>query len=157
MHDRGARSGGPSSGPGNRECLWTIDGSRRSNRRWCGSGDRGTPTVIVVGDGGVRMYPEAIALAVRERLPVLVMLMNDGSYASIRQVAMKKGYTQIPLRLQNCAWPEVFHGFGCPSERIESLPALARAIESWRQSSGPLFLDLAFDPDGYLSITEGIR
>ena len=120
-------------------------------------GTRETPTVIVVGDGGARMYPEAITLAVRERLPVLILLMNDGSYASVRQAAVKKSYSQIPLFMHECSWPEVFHGFGCPSERIESFAALTRAIESWKQSSGPLFLDLAFDPKAYLSMTEGIR
>ena len=117
----------------------------------------GTPTVIVVGDGGVRMYPETITVAVREKLPVLVMLMNDGYYASIRQAAVKKGYPQTSLRMPKCSWSEVFHGFGCPSERIESPSALSRALETWMQSSGPLFLDLVFDPDAYLSMTEGIR
>jgi thiamine pyrophosphate-dependent acetolactate synthase large subunit-like protein len=120
-------------------------------------GTRGTPTVIVVGDGGVRMYPEAITVAVHEQLPVLVLLMNDGFYSSIRQVAVQQGYMQTSLRMHHVDWPEVFHGFGCPSARIGSLPALARVIESWKQSGGPLFLDLAFDPDMYLTMTEDVR
>jgi acetolactate synthase-1/2/3 large subunit len=118
---------------------------------------RGTLTVIIVGDGGVRMYPEAITLAVRERMPVLILMMNDGSYASVRQAAVRKGYSQTPLFMPTGSWPGIFHGFGCPSERIESFAALTRAIESWKQASGPLFLDLAFDPEAYLCMTEGIR
>ncbi len=118
---------------------------------------RGTPTVIIVGDGGVRMYPETITLAVRERLPVLVMLMSDGYYSSVRQVAVKKGFAERALGMPRCSWPEIFGGFGCPSERIESPSALSEALKSWMKSSGPLLLDLVFDADAYVSMTEGIR
>lgn len=116
-----------------------------------------TPAVIVLGDGGVRMYPDAISLAVREKLPVLVMFMCDGYYGSIRRGAVAKGLTQIPLRLDSSGWPAVFRSLGCPAERIESLPAFARALESWKRDQGPLFLELVFDPDAYLNMTEGLR
>lgn len=117
----------------------------------------GTPIVIGVGDGGVRMYPEALTLAVREKLPVLVLLMSDGYYSSIRRAAVKNGLAQHPLRLDSSDRPAVFHALGCPSERIESLASFARALEIWRQDQGPLFLELPFDPDAYLSMTEGVR
>ena len=120
-------------------------------------GLRGTPTVIAVGDGGVRMYAEAITLAVREKLPVLVLLMSDGYYSSIRQAAVSKHLTQNPLRLDSSCWPAVFHALGCPSERIEALPALEQALGGWKQSSGPMLLELCFDPEAYLGMTEGIR
>ncbi len=120
-------------------------------------GLRNVPTVIAVGDGGVRMYPESITLAVREKLPVLVMFMSDGSYASIRQVAMSKHLTKNPLNLDSSRWRAVFQALGCPSERIESLPALERALGGWKQSPGPLFLELCFDAEAYLGMTEGIR
>lgn len=120
-------------------------------------GLRNVPTVIAVGDGGVRMYPESITLAVREKLPVLVMLLSDGSYASIRQAAESKHLTRNTLNLDSSRWRAVFQALGCPSEGIESLPALADVLEAWKRSPGPLFLELSFDPDTYLHMTEGIR
>jgi len=120
-------------------------------------GLKGTSTVIVIGDGGVRMYPEAITTAVRENMPVLVMLMNDGSYASIRHVAESRQLTTNPLHLDSSRWRPVFRSLGCASERVVSLASLEQALKSWRQFPEPLFLELKFNPTRYLHMTEGIR
>jgi acetolactate synthase-1/2/3 large subunit len=117
----------------------------------------GTPVVVVVGDGGVRMYPDVVTIAVRTKLPLLVLLMTDGYFASIRQGAVQKGLAQQPLHLDSAYWAGVFHAFGCPVERLTSCVALERALHAWDHTSGPLFLELAFASDAYLSMTAGIR
>jgi acetolactate synthase-1/2/3 large subunit len=116
-----------------------------------------SPMVVVVGDGGVRMYPESITVAVREKLPLLVLLMTDGYYGSIRQAAVKKGYPDHSLRLDSSCWVKAFNAFGCPSERVESLRDFEKALNGWNVDSGPLFLELKFSSDKYMSMTEGIR
>jgi acetolactate synthase-1/2/3 large subunit len=113
--------------------------------------------VVAVGDGGIRMYPDVITIAVRKKLPLLVLLMTDGFFSSVRQGAVKKGLAQQPLRLESSYWADVFRIFGCPAERIASCVALESALRAWDRSTGPLFLELAFDADAYLSMTEGIR
>lgn len=118
---------------------------------------RHTPVVVAVGDGGVRMYPDVITIAVREKLPVLVLLMMDGSFSSIRQGALKKGLTQEPLCLDSSYWTRVFQALGCPAEQITSYSALEQALQAWDMSTGPLFLALVFDTTAYLAMTEGIR
>lgn len=115
------------------------------------------PTVVVVGDGGVRMYPETMTVAVRRNLPLIVMVMNDGYYASVRQAAAYKGFTQKPVTIDRCRWSAVFQAMGCSSERIESQAALQQALQSWTQVRGPLVLELPFDPEQYLAMTQGIR
>lgn len=122
-----------------------------------GLGFPGVPTVVVVGDGGVRMYPESMTVAVRQKLPLIVMVMKDGFYSSVRQAAVAKGFTQQPVQLDQCVWSAVFQAMGCASERVESLSAFASALNSWRGTSGPLVLELAFDPEAYLTMTEGLR
>jgi acetolactate synthase-1/2/3 large subunit len=118
---------------------------------------RGTPIVAVVGDGGVRMYPDTITIAVREKLPLLVLLMTDGFFSSIRQGAVKQRLSQNCLRLDSSCWTSMFQALGCPAERIESLVALEKALQAWNMSTGPLFLELVFDADAYMAMTEGIR
>jgi acetolactate synthase-1/2/3 large subunit len=118
---------------------------------------RGTPIVVVVGDGGVRMYPDAITVAVQEKLPLLVLLMTDGYFSSIRQGAVKQRLSQNPLRLDSSCWTSVFQAWGCPAERIESLAALEKVLQAWHVSPGPLFLELVFDADAYMAMTQGIR
>lgn len=117
----------------------------------------GTPVVVAAGDGGVRMYPDVVTTAVRTKLPLLVLLMTDGYFASIRQGAVEKGLAQQPLRLESAYWTSVFQAFGCPAERLTSCVALERALRAWDHTSGPLFLELAFAADAYLSMTAGIR
>jgi acetolactate synthase-1/2/3 large subunit len=117
----------------------------------------GTPVVVAVGDGGVRMYPDAITIAVQEKLPLLVLLMTDGYFSSIRQGAVKQRLSQNPLRLDSSCWTSVFQALGCPAERIESLAALEKVLQAWHVSPGPLFLELVFDADAYMAMTQGIR
>jgi acetolactate synthase-1/2/3 large subunit len=116
-----------------------------------------TPTVIAVGDGGVRMYPEAMTLAVSEKLPVLILLMRDGSYASIRQAAETKRLSMRSLHMNSSCWPAVFEKLGCPAERVESFAALEKSLRDWKRDRAPFFLECNFDPEEYLHMTEGIR
>jgi len=115
------------------------------------------PIVVVVGDGGVRMYPETMTVAIRRRLPLIVMIMNNGNYSSVRQAAVVKGLSQKPVVLDRCRWSSVFEAMGCISERIDSQAALRQALHSWTQVGGPLVLELPFEPERYLAMTEGIR
>jgi thiamine pyrophosphate-dependent acetolactate synthase large subunit-like protein len=103
------------------------------------------------------MYPEALTVAVRHKLSFIVMVMKDGFYSSVRQAAVARGLSQQAVQLYQCRWAEVFQAMGCASERVESLPALASALNSWLMASGPLVLELAFDPEAYLTMTEGLR
>ena len=117
----------------------------------------GVRTVVVVGDGGVRMYPEAMTVAIRRKLPLIVMVMTDGYYSSVRQAAVAKALTQNPVKLDRCRWSAVFRAMGCASERIESPSALESALKAWQSTEGPLVLELVFDPDAYMNMTEGLR
>jgi len=118
---------------------------------------RGTPVVVAAGDGGIRMYPESITLAVQEKLPLLVLLMSDGYFSSVRQSAVQKGFPENLVRLTLLSWRSVFEALGCPARRVESLNELADSLKTWKVNSGPLFLELRFDPEAYLAMTEGLR
>ena len=86
-----------------------------------------------------------------------MLVMSDGYYSSVRQAAVYKGFTQKPVVLDRCRWSAVFQAMGCSSERVESQAALQRALQSWTQMRGPLVLELSFDQEKYLTMTEGIR
>lgn len=115
------------------------------------------PVVIATGDGGIRMYPECITIALREKLPLLVLLMADGFLSSVRQSAFRQGLGENRLRVDSSCWIAIFKAWGCDGERIESHAALEKALAIWKKSPGPLLLELAFDPDEYMAMTTGIR
>ena len=55
------------------------------------------PTVAVVGDGGIGMHVAELKLAVTEKLPLLVLLLSDGGFGSVRTRALADGLTEAPL------------------------------------------------------------
>jgi thiamine pyrophosphate-dependent acetolactate synthase large subunit-like protein len=105
----------------------------------------------------MRMYPETITIAVREKLPMLILLMSDGFFASIRQNASKQGLSQNYLSLDSSCWTRVVRAWGCLAERIESFAALESALTAWKGSPAPLLLEVVFNADDYMAMTEGIR
>jgi hypothetical protein len=46
---------------------------------------------------------------------------------------------------------------GCPGARVKDGAALRAMVQQWRIVDGPSFLEAHFDPDAYLTMTEGLR
>jgi acetolactate synthase I/II/III large subunit len=113
--------------------------------------------VVVVGDGGVCLYPEAISIAVQKKLPLLLVLMIEGFYSSIRQVAVREELSEEIIKVPRAPWTHLFESMGCPSHRIHSIASLEAAIRSAIENRGPVFMELEFNADEYLAMIEGIR
>lgn len=119
--------------------------------------DRKTPTVVVLGDGGIGMYLAEVKLAVQHKLPLLVVLMTDGAFASIRTRAIKNHLTQRPLIMDGRSWVPIFESMGLASQSAPSLVAVDQALASWNPCSGPAFLEIPFDPEPYEAMIRDIR
>lgn len=119
--------------------------------------DLSVPTVAVLGDGGIGYFLAELSLAVERRLPLLVVLMTDGAFGSIRTRARAEGLTQKPLAFPGRSWCAAAAGLGLPAERLESLPAVEAALAAWDPATGPAFLEIAFPADPYEEMVRGIR
>ena len=119
--------------------------------------DSSVPTVLVTGDGGVAMYLAEAKLAVQHKLPLLIVLMTDNAFGSIRTRAIKDGLTQKPLFMDGKSWVATFDSLGIPGTRAENLGAVEEALAAWMPRSGPAFLEIPFEPDGYEAMIGGIR
>jgi acetolactate synthase-1/2/3 large subunit len=115
------------------------------------------PTIACVGDGGIGMYLSEVLLAVKLNLPVLIVLMTDGAFGSIRTRAIKERLTQKPLLMSQKSWVSIFESFGLSSERSESLDKVIDFINKWKLIGGPAFLEIPFDMNDYESMTRDIR
>ena len=114
-------------------------------------------TVAVVGDGGIGMHVAELKLAVAERLPLLVLLISDGGFGSVRSRALADGLTQAPLLIAEPSWLAVLEGLGLPGTRAESETALADALADWDPASGPAYIEFPCDPEAYQAMVEGLR
>jgi thiamine pyrophosphate-dependent acetolactate synthase large subunit-like protein len=115
------------------------------------------PTVAVLGDGGIGMYLAEVKLAVRHKLPLLIVLMTDNAFGSIRTRAIQDHLTQAPLTMDGRSWVPTFESFGFASLRAASLGAVERALAAWNPAEGPAFLEIPFDPDPYEAMVKDIR
>ena len=58
------------------------------------TGDAG-PVVAIVGDGGLQLSAQELAVAAEEKLPLLLVVWNDGSYGEIRR-SLPDFATEVP-------------------------------------------------------------
>jgi acetolactate synthase-1/2/3 large subunit len=119
--------------------------------------DPSVPTVMVAGDGGIAMYLAEVKLAVQHKLPLLIVLMTDNAFGSVRTRAIKDGLTQKPLIMDGKSWVPVFEALGIPGTRAENADAVTEALSDWMPSSGPAFIEIPFEPDAYEAMIDSIR
>ena len=119
--------------------------------------DPSVPTVAVLGDGGIGMFLAEARLAVERTLPLLIVLMSDGGFGSVRGRALKDGLTQAPLIINDPSWLIVLEGMGIPGVAVNKEEDLSTALEAWVPVSGPSYVEISFDPDAYQEMIIGIR
>jgi acetolactate synthase-1/2/3 large subunit len=115
------------------------------------------PTILAVGDGGIGMFVGELRAAVERRLPLLVMLLSDGGFGSVRTRAVKDGLTQRPLLMGQPSWLRVMEGMGLTAAVAEDETGVADAAAKWDPASGPAFIEVRFDPASYQEMVVGVR
>ena len=106
------------------------------------------PVWVVVGDGSFQMNMQELGTIAQERLPIKIVLMNNGYLGMVRQ------------------WQELFHGaryistpitgpdfvalaatFGIPGRRVTQAGELEQAFAAARRCAGAFLLDCHVDKD----------
>jgi len=104
--------------------------------------------VCFTGDGDFVMSSPELATAVQYGLPIVVLLVNNGMYATIRMHQER----QFPGRvigtdLDNPDFPALARAYGTHSERIARTEDFADAFERALASGKPSVLELIVDPE----------
>jgi acetolactate synthase-1/2/3 large subunit len=115
------------------------------------------PTVLAIGDGGLGMFAAELTLAADEKAPLLVLFMSDGTYASVRDRAVEANLTQRPLVIRHPQWLAIARAFGFAADRVDTEEGLHAALRAWDPRKGPAFLEIAFDPEPYRTMTRRLR
>ena len=114
-------------------------------------------TVLVTGDGGLPMYVGELQTAAELRLPLMVLLMNDRGYGSVRRSAVEARLPTAHLEFPGRSWVAAAEGMGFAATVVEDEDKLYEAFRWWRQEGGPMFVEVRCDPDSYLTMTDGLR
>ncbi|HWA50498.1 MAG TPA: thiamine pyrophosphate-binding protein [Dongiaceae bacterium] len=102
--------------------------------------------VCFAGDGCFLMASQELATAIRYDLPVIVVLVNNSSYGSIRMHQEREypGRT-FATGLNNPDFVALAKAYGAYGELVETTEAFAGAFERARASGKPAVLELRID------------
>ena len=101
------------------------------------------PVVCLVGDGGFMMTGNEMILAVQRQLPILFILANNASYASIR-IHQERAYPKrhSGTDLFNPDFAVMAQGFGMRVEKVEREDQIEAALRRGLQATGPYFMEV---------------
>jgi acetolactate synthase I/II/III large subunit len=108
----------------------------------------GEPVWVVVGDGSFQMNLQELATIAQERLPIKVVIMNNGYLGMVRQwQELFHGARYIGTPIQGPDFVPLAATFGIPGRRVDAAGELEAAFREARQTAGPFLLDCRVDED----------
>jgi thiamine pyrophosphate-dependent acetolactate synthase large subunit-like protein len=108
------------------------------------------PVVAIVGDGASLYAIQALWTAVHYRVGVLVVVLANGRYAVMDQLAEAAGGKPAWPGFEEVDVCAIAAGFGCPTQRLTSLDDLVTVLDDVLPGLGrrqePLLLEVAVQP-----------
>lgn len=105
-----------------------------------------SPVIDVEGDGGFHYSCSELAVAVMEKIPVIVVVMNDGYYNANRHIADRLfERRQVWTKLNNPDWVMLAKSFGAEAERVEDAATFRAALKRAMKSEVPYVIDTVID------------
>ncbi len=103
----------------------------------------GRQVICMVGDGGFMMTGNEMIAAVERKLPILFILANNASYASIRiQQELHYPGRVLGTSLFNPDFEQIARAFGMRAQRVVRLEQVAAAVRSGLAGDGPCFIEV---------------
>src|SRR5690606_24432519 len=99
--------------------------------------------LCLVGDGGFMMTGNEMIAAAERRLPILFVLSNNGSYASIRIHQEHQYPGRVSgTSLHNPDFQALAAAFGMPCRRIEHAGQIDDIVAHAMAQDGPMFVEV---------------
>ncbi len=109
------------------------------------------PCVTVIGDAGVMFSIQDLMTAVQYRVPVVVMVFNDGGYGVERRHQDHLYGRRSGVAIQPPDFEALAESFGARGLRVDDLSRVGSALESALDAGGPVVMDIpnTFGHPGY--------
>ena len=115
-----------------------------------GTGER---TVLITGDGSFGMNLNELATAVANKIPMVILLLNNGVLGMVRQwqtLFFDKHYSNTNLGARQTDFVKLAQAFGAEASRALTLEELDEALEKAFACDGPYLIDCAIDKDEFV-------
>jgi acetolactate synthase-1/2/3 large subunit len=101
------------------------------------------PIVSISGDGGFQMNMQEMATIVQHRLPIKIMVINNGFLGMVRQwqeLFWRRRYSQVELA--NPDFVKLAEAFGCPAFRATRTDEVEEVLrKAMAHEGGPVFVE----------------
>lgn len=101
--------------------------------------------LAVVGDGGFMMNAQEVETAVRLKLDLVIIILNDGGYGMIQWKQKSMGFGDFGLRFGNPDFVLYAESFGAVGHRVREAGDLERMIDDGFQKGGVHLVDVPID------------
>ncbi|WP_326766931.1 5-guanidino-2-oxopentanoate decarboxylase [Streptomyces sp. NBC_01591] len=98
------------------------------------------PVVALSGDGGLQFSVQELATAVQLRLPLPVVVFDNGGYGEIRDEMVSRGDHPTAVDLPPVDLPALARAYGGHGVRADSPEALAEALRRALDTAGPTLI-----------------
>jgi acetolactate synthase-1/2/3 large subunit len=104
--------------------------------------------IVWAGDGDFLMHGQEFATAVQYGLPVIVVILNNGIYGTIRMHQERDYPGRVSgTGLANPDFAALARAYGGHGETVETTEEFAAAFERARQSGKPAIIEVKLDPE----------
>jgi acetolactate synthase-1/2/3 large subunit len=109
----------------------------------------GQPVVCLTGDAGLAMVLGELAVLARLRLPVVVIVLNDGAIDLIRAQQVRAGKPVYGTEFPAHHFAQVAIAYGLPGQRVSHVAGLERALATALNQHNPFLIEVMLDPTSY--------
>ena len=104
--------------------------------------------VCVAGDGDMLMYPQELATARQFGAAVVVLVVNNGLYGTIRMHQARRYPGRVSAtRIAGTDFVDLARAFGAQAERDDATADFAPALERALRAGRSALIELIVDPD----------
>jgi acetolactate synthase-1/2/3 large subunit len=115
------------------------------------------PVVAFTGDGGFMMALAELQTAVRERLPITVVVFDDEEIGLIRVKQEIKGIERYGVGIGGMDWESLARGFGAEGVTVDSENGLQDALTTAKHTEQVTLIAAKIDGSGYVDQFNALR
>ena len=115
------------------------------------------PVVAFSGDGGFLMAVAELQTSVREKLPIIVIVLDDEEIGLIRVKQEIKGIPRYGIGVGGLDWEKLAQGFGADGAVVSTEQGLQRAIAAALRSGRTTVIGVRIDASGYVAQFNALR
>jgi len=103
------------------------------------------PVIAVCGDGGFMMNSQEMETAVRMKLNLIIIILNDSAYGMIKWKQANMDFENYGLDFGNPDFVKYAESYGANGHRLEATDALLPLLEKCHQDGGVHLIDVPVD------------